>query len=113
MQVRIRLAAPLLFTLLVLASSRALNHMDQPLALLLIVPGDVVQAWLFEAHRALGGTGYVVTMVGVSALVWTLILLGLWAVTAKVFRRLSQPRRAFIGFKTLRQWAAYLRTHRR
>ena len=45
--------------------------------------------------------------------VWTLILLGLWAVTAKVFRRLSQPRRAFIGFKTLRQWAAYLRTHRR
>src|SRR2546426_1027527 len=89
MQVRIRLAAPLLFTLLVLASSRALNHMDQPLALLLIVPGYVVQAWLFEAHRALGGTGYVVTMVGVSALVWTLILLGLWAVTAKVFR----PRR--------------------
>ena len=86
MQVRIRLAAPLLFTLLVLASSRALNHMDQPLALLLIVPGYVVQAWLFEAHRALGGTGYVVTMVGVSALVWTLILLGLWAVTAKVFR---------------------------
>src|SRR6266568_9441156 len=94
MQVRIRVAAPLLFPLLVLASWRALNHMDQPLALLLIVPGYVVQAWLFEAHRALGGTGYVVTMVGVSALVWTLILLGLWAVTAKVFRRLSQPRRA-------------------
>src|SRR6266568_3957170 len=113
MQVRIRVAAPLLFPLLVLASSRALNHMDQPLALLLIVPGYVVQAWLFEAHRALGGTGYVVTMVGVSALVWTLILLGLWAVTAKVFRRLSLPRRSFIGFKTLRQWAAYLRTHRR
>src|SRR5207244_10980670 len=45
MQVRIRLAAPLLFTLLVLASTRALNHMDQPLALLLIVPGYVVQAW--------------------------------------------------------------------
>src|SRR5216117_1817545 len=70
MQVRIRVAAPLLFTLL-------------------IVPGYVVQAWLFEAHRALGGTGYVVTMVGVSALVWTLILLGLWAVTAKVARRLK------------------------
>ena len=94
MQVRIRLAAPLLFTLLVLASSRALNHMDQPLALLLIVPGYVVQAWLFEAHRALGGTGYVVTMVGVSALVWTLIILGVWALAAKLFRRLSQPRRA-------------------
>src|SRR2546422_6936415 len=70
MQVRIRLAAPVLFTLLVLASSRALNHMDQPLALLLIVPGYVVQAWLFEAHRGLGGAGDVVTMVGGLALVW-------------------------------------------
>ena len=89
MQVRIRLAAPVLFTLLVLASSRALNHMDQPLALLLIVPGYVVQAWLFEAHRALGGTGYVVTMVGVSALVWTLILLGLLVATTKLLRLLS------------------------
>src|SRR5204862_1153027 len=49
MQVRIRLAAPLLFTLLVLASSRALNHMDQPLALLLIVPGDVVRS---EEHTS-------------------------------------------------------------
>jgi len=94
MQIRIRVAAPLLFTLLVLASSRALSHMDQPLALLLLVPGYVVQAWLFEAHRALGGTGYVVTMAGVSALVWTLIILGVWALAAKLFRRLSQPRRA-------------------
>jgi len=89
MKVRIRVAAPLLFTVLVLASSRALNHMDQPLALLLIVPGYVVQAWLFEAHRALGGVGYVVTMVGVSALVWTLILLGLWVLAAKVARTLG------------------------
>ena len=94
MQIRIRVAAPLLFTLLVLVSSRALSHMDQPLALLLLVPGYVVQAWLFEAHRALGGTGYVVTMVGVSALVWTLIILGVWALAAKLFLRLSQPRRA-------------------
>jgi uncharacterized membrane protein len=86
MQIRIRLATPLLFTLLVLASSRALNHMDQPVALLLMVPGYVVQAWLFAAHRALGGTGYVVTMVGVSALVWTLILLGVWVLAAKLFR---------------------------
>ena len=63
--------------------------MDQPLALLLIVPGYVVQAWLFEAHRALGGTGYVVTMVGVSALVWTLILLGVLVATTKLLRLLS------------------------
>ena len=89
MQIRIRDAAPLLFTLLVLASSRALDRMDQPLALLLIVPGYLVQAWLFEAHRALGGVGYGVTMVGVSALVWTLILLGLWVLAAKVARTLG------------------------
>src|SRR5207247_11347145 len=63
MQVRIRLAAPLLFTLLVLASSRALNHMDQPLALLLILPGYVVQPCLCAAHRALGVTCYSVAMV--------------------------------------------------
>jgi hypothetical protein len=63
--------------------------MDQPLALLLIAPGYVVQAWLFEAHRALGGVGYGVTMVGVSALVWTLILLGLWALAATVARTLG------------------------
>ncbi len=63
--------------------------MDQPLALLLIVPGYIVQAWLFEAHRALGGVGYAVTMVGVSALVWTLILLGVSVAAAKLLRRLS------------------------
>ncbi len=63
--------------------------MDQPLALLFIVPGYILQAWLFETHRALGGVGYVVTMVGVSALVWTLILLGLWVLAAKVARTLG------------------------
>src|SRR5437660_72916 len=49
--------------------------------------GYLVQAWLFETHRALGGLGYQVTMVGVSALVWTLLILGL-AVIGRLLRRL-------------------------
>jgi hypothetical protein len=63
--------------------------MDQPIALLLIVPGYLVQAWLFEAHRALGGVGYALTIVTVSALAWTILLLGLLVAAAKLFRRLS------------------------
>ena len=86
MQVRLRVAAPVLFAVAAFVCSRALNHTDQPIALLLIVPGYLVQAWLFEAHRAWGGVGYVVTMVTVSALVWTLLLLGLLVAAAKVFR---------------------------
>ena len=92
MQVRLRVAAPVLFAVAALVCSRALNHTDQPIALLLIVPGYLVQAWLFEAHRALGGVGYVVTMVTVSALVWTLLLLGLLVVATKLFRRMSRKR---------------------
>jgi hypothetical protein len=42
---------------------------------------------LFERHLALGGFGYQATMVGVSALVWTLILLGLTALLTHVFTR--------------------------
>ncbi len=63
--------------------------MDQPIALLLIAPGYVVQAWLFEAHRALGGGGYALTIVTVSALAWTLLLLGLLVAAAKLFRLLD------------------------
>jgi len=92
MQVPLRVAAPVLFAVAAFVCSRALNHTDQPIALLLIVPGYVVQAWLFEAHRALGGVGYVITMVTVSALVWTLLLLGLLVAAAKVFRRIRHRR---------------------
>lgn len=67
--------------------------MDQPIALILIVPGYLVQAWLFEAHHALGGVGYAVTVVTVSALVWTLLLLGLWAVGTRLARALWRTRR--------------------
>jgi len=78
-----------LFAVVAFACSLALNHMDQPIALLLIVPGYLVQAWLFEAHWALGGAGYAVTMITVSALTWTLLLLGLLSAAAKLFRQLD------------------------
>jgi len=92
MQVRLRVAAPVLFAVAAFVCSRALNHTDQPIALLLIVPGYLVQAWLFEAHRAWGGAGYMVTMVTVSALVWTLLLLGLLVAAAKRRVRCVQAR---------------------
>ncbi len=63
--------------------------MDQPIALLLIVPGYLVQAWLFEAHWALGGVGYALTMITVSALTWTLLLLGLLVAAVKLSRLLD------------------------
>jgi len=57
------------------AGAVAVTHMTSIPAYIMIAPGYVVQAWLFENHRALGGFGYQVTMVAVSALVWTVILL--------------------------------------
>jgi len=57
------------------AAGVALAHMDSLPAFLMIAPGYVVQSWLFERHRALGGVGYQVIMIGVSAIVWTGILL--------------------------------------
>ena len=64
--------------LLILTGSAAalgLTHMNSLPAFIVIGPGYVVQAWLFEHRHAFGGFGYQVTMVGVSALVWTLIIL--------------------------------------
>jgi hypothetical protein len=59
------------------AATLSIDHMDSIPALLVIAPGYVVQAWLFERHHALGGLGYRLTMAGVSALFWTLLLLGI------------------------------------
>ncbi len=71
------------------ASAVAFTHMDNLLAFIVIAPGYLVQAWLFETHRALGGVGYQITMVGVSALVWTLLILSL-AVAVRLVRHLVQ-----------------------
>jgi hypothetical protein len=81
----VRLAALLVVT--GIAASVALTHMDNIPAYLMIAPGYLVQAWLFERHLALGGFGYQATMVGVSALVWTVILLGFTALITRVFIR--------------------------
>ena len=70
------------------AATVALTHLDNLPAYLMIAPGYLVQAWLFERHLALGGFGYAATMVGVSALVWTLILLSLAALIRVVRRTL-------------------------
>ncbi len=49
--------------------------MDSVPGLIVIAPGYLVQAWLFERNWALGGAGYRATMIGVSALFWTLFVL--------------------------------------
>src|ERR1043166_3677776 len=69
--------AAALLVLFAIAAAVAVTHMDNTLAFIVIAPGYLVQAWLFETHRALGGLGYPGTMGGVAALVWALIMLGL------------------------------------
>ncbi len=84
----VRLAV--LFVLTGSAATVALTHMDNLPAYLMIAPGYLVQAWLFERHLALGGFGYEATMVGMSALVWTLILLGFTALMRLLLRALRR-----------------------
>jgi len=74
------------FFLCGIAAAVAVTHMNNLPAFVVIAPGYMVQAWLFETHRALGGFGYRVTMVGVSALVWTLIIFGV-AGAVRLLRR--------------------------
>jgi len=93
MRIRLRYLAMALFILTAIAAGMALTHMNNLPAFIVIAPGYLVQAWLFETHRALGGFGYQVTMVGVSALVWTLIILSL-AVAVRLLRRLVRRLRA-------------------
>jgi hypothetical protein len=93
MRIRLRYLAMALFILTGIAAGVALSHMDNLPAFIVIAPGYLVQAWLFETHRALGGFGYQVTMVGVSAVVWTLILLSV-AVAVRLVRRLVRRLRA-------------------
>jgi uncharacterized membrane protein len=91
--VRLRHYAIALLILTGASSAVALAHMDNLPAFIVIAPGYLVQASLFESHRALGGFGYQATMVGVSALVWTLIILGL-ALGIRLLRRLVRRTRA-------------------
>jgi hypothetical protein len=90
--VRVRYVALVVFMLSVIAAARAVTHMDDLPAFVVIGPGYVVQAWLFENHRALGGAGYYATMVVVSATVWTLIILSPVA-AIRTFRRFTKSYR--------------------
>ena len=84
---------PLFVALVVagVASAIALTHMNNHPAFVVIGPGYVVQAWLFEHHLALGGFGYQATMITVSAVVWTLIIVGLMGAVRRVGRLLRGP----------------------
>jgi uncharacterized membrane protein YoaK (UPF0700 family) len=93
MRIRLRYLAMALLVLTSIAAAVALGHMNNLPAFIAIAPGYLVQAWLFETHRALGGFGYQVTMVGVSAVVWTLIIISP-AVALRLLRRLVRPGRA-------------------
>ncbi len=93
MSVRLPYLAMALFILTGIAAAVALTRMNNLPAFIVMAPGYLVQAWLFETHRALGGFGYQVTMVGVSALVWTLIILSL-VVGVRLLRRLVRRPRA-------------------
>jgi hypothetical protein len=93
MRIRIRYLALALLISNGIAAVVALTHMNNLPAFIVIAPGYLVQAWLFETHRALGGFRYEVTMVGVSALAWTLIILSL-VVAVRFLRRLVRRPRA-------------------
>ena len=92
MTIRLRYVALAVFMLTGIAAAVALAHMDNLPAFIMVAPGYVVQAWLFETHRALGGFGYQATMVGVSALVWSLLILSLCVAVGLLRRLLRRPR---------------------
>jgi hypothetical protein len=93
MKIRLRYLAMALLLLTGIAAAVALSHMNSLPAFIAIAPGYLVQAWLFETHRALGGFGYQATMVGVSAVVWTVIIISP-AVALRLLRRRVGPGRA-------------------
>ena len=83
----------LLLVAAAVAASIAVTHMNTLPAFIVIGPGYVVQAWLFEHNLALGGFGYEATMVSVSALVWTLLIVGVVG-AARLVGRFARGRRA-------------------
>ena len=91
--VRMRTLLVVVLILSGLVSGIAVTHMNSLPAFIVAGPGYLVQAWLFEHHLALGGFGYEATMVTVSALVWTLIIVGLVG-AGRMIGRVLRGRRA-------------------
>jgi len=92
-RIRFRYLAMALLLVTSMAAAIAVTHMSSLPAFIAIAPGYAVQAWLFETHHALGGFGYQLTMVGVSAVVWTLIILTP-ALVLRLLRHLVRRARA-------------------
>lgn len=97
MRVLRRYRRALAFLAALTASTVAFTHMVSIPSFIIIAPGYVVQAWLFERHWALGGVGYDATMIGVSSLFWTLVLLGAERSAGYLFHRLFRRRAADPG----------------
>ena len=53
----------------------AFSRMASFPSFIVIAPGYVVQAWLFERNWALGGIGYGATMIVVSTLFWSFTII--------------------------------------
>ena len=64
--------------------------MDSVPGLVLIAPGYLVQAWLFVRHRALGGLGCDLTMIGASAIFWTVLVLSVLVIGKYVLHLLTR-----------------------
>ena len=89
MRHRLRLLAVVVFVLSAAASAVGLHHMDSVPGLVVMAPGYLVQAWLFVRHRALGGLGCDLTMVGASAVFWTVLIVNVLGASQNVLRRFS------------------------
>jgi hypothetical protein len=92
--VRLRYIAVTTFVATALLCAAALHQTESIPALILMAPGWIVQAWLFKSDRALGGLGYQATVVGVSALFWTLLVVGGAGAIRRVVRRARDGRAA-------------------
>ena len=83
----------IVFASTAVAAAVSLHYMDHLPAMLITAPGYILQSELFVRHRALGGLGYQLTMIGASALFWTLFLLTGLRVVRFVIRRLFRGRK--------------------
>lgn len=90
----LRYVAVMTFVATGFASVVALNHMDRIASFILIAPGYLVQAWLFQANRALGGLGYQLTIIGVSAIFWTMVVVAAAGSARHLIRRARRRRAA-------------------
>jgi hypothetical protein len=94
MRVSLRYGALVALVAAGIASTVAFYHMSSLAGLLVIAPGYLVQAWLFERHWALGGTGYAATLIGVSTVFWTVLLVVTGCVLSYMAHRVRQRRAA-------------------